>query len=194
MDKTPSGAKDVLTAAQVEAPPPPPATCTGLYYTVRSGDSLFLIGQRFGCTVTQMLAANPQITNPNLIFVGQVICVPRCGVGEAPPGGICDAGARRIEIIIHDTVSTCTALAVVPDPEEAIPPPPATCTGFYYTVRSGDSLFLIGQRFGCTITQMLAANPQITNPNLIFVGQVICVPQCLRASLGGLEITIRLPG
>ncbi|MFZ5644241.1 MAG: LysM peptidoglycan-binding domain-containing protein [Bacillota bacterium] len=62
-----------VTAGQV---PPPPQTCDGQLYTVRASNTLFSIAQRFGVTVRQITAANPQIVNPNIIFVGQVICIP----------------------------------------------------------------------------------------------------------------------
>jgi len=80
-------------------PPPPPAVCSGFYYTVRAGDSLFLIGRRYGCTVAQLLAANPQITDPNVIYIGQVICVPRCHVALPPTEP--DPHTGMIEIIIR---------------------------------------------------------------------------------------------
>lgn len=60
------------------------------------------------------------------------------------------------------------------------PAPPANCSGFYYTVRPGDSLFAISQRFGVSLAALIAANPQIPNPALIFPGQVICVPSGVR--------------
>lgn len=56
------------------------------------------------------------------------------------------------------------------------PAPPANCSGFYYTVRPGDTMFTIAQRFGVPLPALIAANPQIPNPSLIFPGQVICVP------------------
>jgi len=59
-----------------QIPPPPPQFCTGFYYTVVPGDSLFTIANRFGVSLQALMAANPQITNPNLIFPGQVICIP----------------------------------------------------------------------------------------------------------------------
>ena len=67
-------------------PPKSPSTpkCDGQLYTVKAGDSLF-IGRRFGVTVQQLQAANPQITNPNIIFIGQVICVPTGGTVPPPP-------------------------------------------------------------------------------------------------------------
>ena len=46
-------------------------------YTVRPGDLLSSICGRFGLTVADVLAANPSITDPNAIYSGQVIRLPR---------------------------------------------------------------------------------------------------------------------
>jgi spore coat assembly protein SafA len=61
----------------------PPGT---FRYTVQPGDSMFLIAQRFGVSLNALIAANPQIQNPNLIFPGQVICVPSAQSTICPPG------------------------------------------------------------------------------------------------------------
>ena len=116
---------------------PPPGQCPpGTFaYTVQPGDSMFSIAQRFGVSLNALIAANPQIPNPNLIFPGQIVCVP-----TGPSPGPC---------------------------------PPGT---FAYTVRPGDSMFSIAQRFGVCLNALIAANPQIPNPNLIFPGQTVCVP------------------
>jgi len=53
---------------------PPPAT--GGTYVVQVGDTLAIIAGRTGTTVSALLAVNPQISNPNVIFVGQVINLP----------------------------------------------------------------------------------------------------------------------
>ncbi|ADG82559.1 LysM peptidoglycan-binding domain-containing protein [Thermincola potens] len=45
-------------------------------YVVKPGDTLYIIAQRFGVTVADILAVNPQIRDPNLIFPGQVIIIP----------------------------------------------------------------------------------------------------------------------
>lgn len=50
-------------------------------YEVQAGDTLFRIGQQFDLTVEELVAAN-QITNRNLIRVGQVLAIPSTG---APP-------------------------------------------------------------------------------------------------------------
>lgn len=58
---------------------PEPGVAT---YTVQRGDNLFRIALRFN-TTTAALAAENGITNPRLIFVGQVLRIP--GTGPTPP-------------------------------------------------------------------------------------------------------------
>ncbi|NLZ39289.1 MAG: LysM peptidoglycan-binding domain-containing protein [Firmicutes bacterium] len=76
-----STAMQPVSGAQI---PSPPTHCAGQLYTVKAGDSLFLIGRKFGVSVEQLKAANPQIKNPDIIFIGQVICIPTGG-GPTPP-------------------------------------------------------------------------------------------------------------
>jgi plastocyanin len=49
---------------------------TPVYYVVRPGDTLTTIAARFGTTVGAILAANPVIYNPNLIYAGQTLLIP----------------------------------------------------------------------------------------------------------------------
>ena len=53
-------------------------------YTIVSGDTLFKIAQRYGINVATLVAANPHITNPDLIYPGDVICVPTAPEVPAP--------------------------------------------------------------------------------------------------------------
>lgn len=109
-------------------------TC-GTTYTIQSGDTLTQIALRCGVLYADLRAANPTITNPDLIFPGQVINMP----GSSGPG---------------------------------IPPTGGTT----YTVVSGDRLFRIALRFNTTVAAIQAANPFITNPNLIYPGQILTIP------------------
>jgi LysM domain len=56
----------------------------------------------------------------------------------------------------------------------------APCTDvadcYLYKVRSGDNLTAIAARFGLTLTQLKAANPEVKDPSLLHVGDVIRVP------------------
>lgn len=56
---------------------------------------------------------------------------------------------------------------------------PSSCpVGFQdqYTVVQGDTMFLIAERLGISLNALIKANPHIANPNLIFPGDVLCVP------------------
>lgn len=64
-------------------PPASPPTYGGTY-TVQWGDTLGIISKKTGASVSALLAVNPQITNPSLIYAGQVIYLP-AGTGSPPP-------------------------------------------------------------------------------------------------------------
>jgi len=57
--------------------PPPGST-----YVVQWGDTLAKIAARMGVSLSSLLAVNPQIYNPSLIYAGQVINLP---AGAPPP-------------------------------------------------------------------------------------------------------------
>lgn len=67
-------------------------------------------------------------------------------------------------------------MAVQPSAGTVIPPPPENCSGQLYTVRPGNSIFSISRGFSVPVEAILDANPQIANANVIYVGQVICIP------------------
>lgn len=46
---------------------------------------------------------------------------------------------------------------------------------FFYTVRPGDTLWALSRRFGTTIEQLVKDN-HISNPNLIYVNQILRIP------------------
>jgi murein DD-endopeptidase MepM/ murein hydrolase activator NlpD len=48
-----------------------------------------------------------------------------------------------------------------------------------YTIKSGDTLSKIAKLNGCSLDQLLEANPQITDPNRIKVGDVLTLPNGL---------------
>lgn len=45
------------------------------YHYVVTGDTLGAIAQKYGTTIKKILALNPRIDNPNLIYAGEVIRV-----------------------------------------------------------------------------------------------------------------------
>lgn len=59
--------------------PPPPTSCSGRLHQVREGDTLFRLSMKYGVSLEAILDANPQITDPDTLVVGQVVCIPRLG-------------------------------------------------------------------------------------------------------------------
>ncbi len=116
-------------------------------HVVQPGENLYRIALSYGTTWPVLAAANG-IANPNLIYVGQVLVIPAAGTVPQP-------------------VPTATPVPSQPQPTPV--PQPTTGT---YTVVPGDTLYKIAVQFGTTIQALVAAN-NITNPNLIFVGQVL---------------------
>lgn len=60
-------------------PPRIPSVCPPNFrsrYIVRPGDTMFTIAQFFRVRLSDLIRANPHITNPNAIFPGDVLCVP----------------------------------------------------------------------------------------------------------------------
>lgn len=57
-------------------------------YTVKAGDTLWSIAQKYGVTVQQIATAN-NITNVNLIYVGQLLVIPaKTTASSAVPSGL----------------------------------------------------------------------------------------------------------
>jgi len=61
-------------------------------YTVKSGDTLWDIAKARGISLQSLIAANPQISNPDLIYPGQNINIPGGGSSPAPVSPSSSAG------------------------------------------------------------------------------------------------------
>lgn len=57
-------------------------------YTIKSGDSLAAVAQRNGVSLQELLKANPQIKNPNLVYAGQTVSMPSGGAKTGSLDGI----------------------------------------------------------------------------------------------------------
>ena len=67
---------EVVTSCEVG--PKPSVTI----YVVQPGDSLFKIAQRFGVALDDLIAANPEIRDPDLIFPGRRFSSPEDQSGK----------------------------------------------------------------------------------------------------------------
>lgn len=72
-------------------------------YTVQAGDTLFTIAKKSAVTLNALIAANPQIKNPDIIFPGQVINIPAPVPTPAPvpPGAGKEEPGKPGEKLLH---------------------------------------------------------------------------------------------
>lgn len=77
-------------------------------YTIKSGDTLDNIAAANGTTEAALLAANPQITNPNNISAGASLTIPASGTGNTAFSGGIAAGQA---VTGQQQVANQTALA-----------------------------------------------------------------------------------
>lgn len=169
-------------------PAPPPGGSDN--YTVRSGDTLSGIAQRHGLSLSALLAANPQIGNPNLIHAGQQINIPGGnGNGNGAHGGnhTVRSGETLSGIAQQHGVSLNALINANPQirnpdliyPGQTVHMPGGNGNGAQggsYTVQRGDTLSAIAQQHGVGLSALINANPQIANPNLIYAGQRVNIP------------------
>ena len=64
------------TDAQAAGTGSAPVRAEQAVYTVRKGDTLWGIAKRCGVALTALIAANPGIKNPNLIYPGDKVVIP----------------------------------------------------------------------------------------------------------------------
>lgn len=153
------------------------------YYTVRSGDTLSGIAQRYNTTY-QAIAEKNGISNPNLIYPGQRLLIS--GKYASSSGA---SGPGTYTVRSGDCLSTIGSRLGVPwksiasandirSPYTIYPgevltiPGGSTSSGQSYTVRSGDTLSEIAAQYGTTYTRLAQING-IGNPNLIYPGQTL---------------------
>lgn len=116
---------EIYLGIEQNVPSPGPGTDT-IEYVVRSGDSLWLISQRYGTTVDAIKRLNG--LTGDLLNIGQVLKIPSSSVNPY----------------------------------------------FEYTVRSGDTLWLISRRYGTTVDAIKALNG--LSGDMLNIGQVLKIP------------------
>lgn len=65
-----------------------------------------------------------------------------------------------------------TALRVIAPAEHL----PQTASAAVHTVVQGDTLWAIAKKYGKSLSELIAVNPQIKNPNLIYPGEQVRLP------------------
>jgi putative chitinase len=116
------------------------------YHTVQAGETLFCIGRAYGVD-PYAIASQNGIVNPNVIHAGVVLAIPNVPK-SLPAGRIC--------------------------PRQFGDGTPPDCR-WYHTIVSGENLYRISLHYGVSMYAIAEANG-ITNLNLIYAGDTLCIP------------------
>lgn len=147
------------------------AAAEPVYHTVTWGESLATIAQRYGMTLDQVARLN-DITNPDLIYVGQQLIVSgapaAASAGEAPAL----APANVVENVAPLPLVPNYSVALAPVLESAATVTVGTTS---HTVGYGESLSMIARQYGVSVLAITQAN-NIYDANTIFVGQTLTIP------------------
>lgn len=163
-----------------------------IIYTVKSGDTLSKIAREYGTTVNNIVSLNPSITNPNLIYPGEQFTISINNntsssslVYTVVKGDTLSEIAVRYDttvskLVIDNNISNPNL--IYPGQRLVIYKGNTTnlgneCGKVLYTIKRGDTLSEIATRYDTTVNEIATLN-NISNPNLIYAGNIIRVPNC----------------
>ena len=168
----------------------------GVRYAVRWGDTLFSIAEKFGTTVDAIKDANGLTSD--FIIVGQELIIPGAGMPSEPgrpsPGNpqvhIVQPGENLFRIALRygttvDAIAEANHIVNpwfiyvgqelrIPGGGDEMPMPPGS-PGRTHVVQPGETLYSIAVRYDTTVQALVMAN-NLSNSNLIYVGQTLNVP------------------
>lgn len=164
-----------------------------IYYTVQSGDTLWKIAKKYKTTINEIASIN-DISNPNLIYLGQTLRILTNSINEGSEtratGSITYTVKRgdtlsKIALAYGVTVNHIVQLNNIQNPNLIYPGEKLRITesksttlnpiggiNNIYKVQRGDTLWGIARRYGVTVNYLVNIN-DIENPNIIYPGQLI---------------------
>ncbi len=140
------------------------------YHTVKPGETLYCVGRAYSVSPWAIAGTN-YIPWPYWLYPGQVLAIPNVPWYNIPPGPVCQPQFGGT------TPPPTPTPGPYPTPTPGLYPTPVPgyCR-YYHTVQWGQTLSGIAWYYGTTVQAIMYANPSITNPNLIYAGQVLCIP------------------
>lgn len=146
-------------------------------YTVRRGDSFYLISHRLGIPLKDLLAANTGV-NPARLMVGDVLCIPTEDPCQHIPQPYTPAPMPEdMDEGDEEAVPSLDVPAVMPGENEPVDPQMGVCPQENrLTVTQGQTLADIQITHQLNRHSLSLANPGVDLENLT-PGQTLCIPQ-----------------
>jgi LysM repeat protein len=144
-------------------------------YVVREGDTMWKISKRTGVRLPLLMAANPQVRDPNNLQPGMVILIP-----ELDKGGTTQSG-KPAQAGKASQSPTATGTAGVPGDEAMVPP----YFGFVspHVVQAGEDWQTLSETYGIPVMQLQQMNA--SQKQTLQQGDIVYVPSALPAPPSG---------
>ena len=150
-----------------------------LYYTVKAGDSLYAIANKYGMSVEELKELN-NLTS-NLLTIGQRLLIKkREDLTDSTETYTVVKGDNLYQIALKfdttvDALKTLNGLTNnVLSIGQVLKIPSSDSNEMIYTVVAGDNLYQIARRFGTTVPAIMNRNNLTTN--LLSIGQKLIIP------------------
>jgi len=139
---------------------PSNAVGTETVYTVVAGDSPLAVANKFGISLTTLLAYNGMVTPKQFPFPGQTLRIP--------PQAVVDPNAT--------TPTNPATPGATNAPAAPVGPGCGTRPAGTYTIAKNDSFYKIRKNFCVSLAALLTANNWPDSDQLLLPGQVINIP------------------
>ncbi|XJZ25932.1 LysM peptidoglycan-binding domain-containing protein [Bacillota bacterium Lsc_1132] len=189
---------EITKPVPVAQKPPVPAGSQDVY-VVQPGDALSKIASKYGLSLSQLLAINPGIKDPDVIYVGQRINVKTAAAPQPAPAkpaqlsatvytvqpgdalskiaskfGVDDDAIAQLNGIKNKNLIYAGQKLRIPGKAAAAKPAPAAPKPVYHNVVSGDAVSKLAAKYGSSQAEIKAWN-KLADVNKIFVGQTLRV-------------------
>ncbi len=180
-------------------------------YTVKRGDSFYLIAQRTGVTLRELIAANPNIP-PSRLTIGDVLCIPYSECLNQPaqePGGNPVIDPDNNIIMDNNGVCPLNRRAVVQQGQTAADLQVKYNLSYYTlqmanagmdldAIKAGDTVCIPEENIACPVdpTVTLTENDSLTSialTNRVTVADVLKVNPCIPPNNFVAGVTVKLP-
>ncbi|HHY73693.1 MAG TPA: LysM peptidoglycan-binding domain-containing protein [Bacillus bacterium] len=145
-------------------------------YTVKSGDTLNIIANKYGITVSQLKNQNGLANN--MIYPGQQLKIPKETIYIVKPGDTLFKVANKYFTSVNQimVLNKLTSEMIYPGQKLKIPNEYKEIAPIHrtYTVRSGDTLNKIASQYNITAIQLKKHNS--LKSEMIYPGQILHIP------------------
>ncbi len=167
---------------------------TTFFYTVKRGDTLSYIAKKYNTSVADIVALNLNIKNPNLIYPGQTFKIITNTESSSiiyytvRKGDTLTAISKKynttVKLIVNlneiknsNLIYTNQKLKIYANSQKQELEGDNSCGKILYKIKYGDTLSKLALRYDLTVSEIAKLN-NITNPNKIYAGNIIRIPNC----------------